>query len=187
MRIYWDQIRVATALGPAPALTAVDATRAELRYRGFPALVSPDGRPPESYDYARDQDRVHWKMHVGTYTRFGDVAALLGAVDDKYVITKAGDEIALEFPAAGLPPLAAGFARDYLLFTDGFGKDMDINSARPDTVTPLPWHAMKSYPPAKGDRSPFQTQEGLDSVVTWDTRIVPSAYPPIRPPAPKQP
>ena len=181
MRIYWDQIRVATALGASPILTAIEASRAELRYRGFPALVSPDGRPPESYDYARDQARVHWKTHVGTFTRYGQVVPLLGVVDDRYVITKPGDEVALEFPAAALPPLAAGFSRDYLLFADGFGKDMDINSARPDTVTPLPWHAMKSYPPAKGDPSPFLTPEALDSVVTWDTRIVPSALLPIRP------
>lgn len=187
MAIHWDQIRVATALGPSPALTAVEASRAELRYRGFPALVSADGRPPESYDYSRDQDRVHWKMHVGTFTRYGDVLPLLGAIDDRYVITKAGDEVALEFSAAGLPPLAAGFSRDYLLFADGFGKDMDINSARPDTVTPLPWHAMKSYPPAKGDRSPFLMPEALESIVTWDTRIVPSALLPIRSAPVKQP
>jgi len=187
MAIYWDQIRVATALGSTPALTAVEPSRAELRYRGFPAMVSADGRPPESYDYAHDQDRVHWKMHVGNFTKYGDVVPLLGAVDDRYVITKPGDEIALEFPAAGLPPVAAGFTRDYLLYADGFGKDMDINSARPDTVTPLPWHAMKSYPPAPGDRSPFLTPEALESVVTWDTRIVPSALLPIRPGPTKQP
>ena len=187
MAIYWDQIRVATALGPPPSLAAVEASRAELRYRGFPELVSPDGRPPESYDYARDQARVHWKTHVGTFTRYGDVVALLGAVDDRYVITKPGDEIALEFPAAALPPLAAGYSRDYLLFADGFGKDMDINSARPDTVTPLPWHAMKSYPPAPGDHSPFITPDPLESVVTWDTRLVPSALLPIHPAPPRQP
>jgi hypothetical protein len=32
------------------------------------------------------------------------------------------------------------------LAADGFGKDMDLSSAYPDTIEPLPFHGMKSYP-----------------------------------------
>ena len=36
--------------------------------------------------------------------------------------------------------------RTFLLLADGFSKEMDINSASPDIVEPLPFHAMKGYP-----------------------------------------
>jgi hypothetical protein len=180
MRIYWDQIRVATELGPPANLTGIEATRAELRFRGFPAMVEPDGRPPEMYDYGHDQDQVHWKTHVGAFTRFGDVRPLLADVDDRYVITRPGDEIALEFRATALPPLPEGFVRDWLLYVDGFGKDMDLNSTRPDGVAPLPYHAMKSYPPPAGEGYPMSTDASIEYLDTYNTRLVVSPLIPLR-------
>ncbi|HET9480235.1 MAG TPA: CRTAC1 family protein, partial [Candidatus Polarisedimenticolia bacterium] len=174
MRIYWDRIRVATAYGSAPSMTAMEAASADLRYRGFPALVTPDGRAPEVYDYSRDQEPIHWKSHVGHFTRYGDVRDLLAAVDDRYVITRPGDEIALEFPSEALPPLPPGWMRDYLLFADGFGKDMDMNSARPHTVAPLPYHAMPSYPHAGRDGYPFMTEGIMEYIDAYNTRLVPA-------------
>ncbi len=182
MRIYWDQVRVATEIGPPPAMTAVEATTADLRYRGFPALTTPDGRPPEAYDYGTDQSSVHWMSHTGAYTRYGDVRELLREVDDRYVITRAGDEIALEFPAGEMPPLAPGMTRDFLLFADGFGKDMDINSARPDTVTPLPYHAMPSYPHPGKAAYPFDRPGLMDYLDAYNTRLVTSPLMPIKAP-----
>jgi len=179
MRIFWDQIRIATAMAPPPTITAVEAVSADLHYRGFPALSAPDGRPPELYDYARDQESVHWMSHVGGYTRYGDVRPLLREVDDRYVITRPGDEITVEFPAAGLPPLPAGWTRDWLLYADGFGKDMDINSARPSSVDPLPYHAMTAYPPPAGQGYPAEAPGMLDYLDTWNTRQVRSWVAPI--------
>ena len=95
-----------------------------------------------------------WKAHRGHYTRSGDVRELLLETDDMYVITRNGDELAVDFDARGLPPLPAGWRRDFLLYADGFGKDMDINSARPETVGELPFHRMKSYPYAPGESYP---------------------------------
>jgi len=164
-------------------ITAMEPVSAQLRYRGFPALVTPDGRAPESYDYAKDQPSIHWKTMVGAFTRYGDVRPLLGAVDDRYVITRPGDEIALEFSPAGLPPLAPGRTRDYLLFVDGFGKDMDLNSARPDTVTPLPYHGMRAYPPPRGEGYPMD-DETLRYLDAYDTRLVVAPLWPLRPPRP---
>ena len=43
-------------------------------------------------------------------------------------------------------PLPAGWTRTFLLHGDGFSKEMDINSASPDAVEPLPFHAMTRYP-----------------------------------------
>jgi hypothetical protein len=81
------------------------------------------------------------------------VRELLLAVDDRYVTTKHGDEVALSFDASAAPPLPDGWQRDFLLYSDGFGKDMDVNSARPDAVGPLPFHGMPSYPYPTGSVS----------------------------------
>ncbi len=37
-------------------------------------------------------------------------------------------------------------SRTFLLRGDGFSKEMDIHSASPDTVEPLPYHGMPGYP-----------------------------------------
>ncbi len=183
MRIFWDQIQVATPVESVPAMTAAEASRAELRFRGFPALSLPDGRRPEEYDYARDEASIHWKSHVGAFTRYGDVAPLLTRADDRYVITRPGDEIAIEFPSRAFPPLAPGWTRTWLLHADGFGKDMDVNSARPDTVGPLPWHAMSAYPPPPGEAAPFDSEPFMQWQDLWNTRVIPSSVPPLAPPS----
>ena len=81
-------------------------------------------------------------MAPGRYTREGDVATLLATVDDAFVVSRPGDEVALSFDATKLPPLANGWSRTYLLHGDGFSKEMDINSASPDQAWPLPGHAV---------------------------------------------
>jgi hypothetical protein len=57
-----------------------------------------------------------------------------------------GDELTLHYPAAKLPPLPAGWTRDYLLLVDGWAKDADANTAFGQSVEPLPFHAMSAYP-----------------------------------------
>jgi hypothetical protein len=58
-----------------------------------------------------------------------------------------GEEIAMEFDATGLPDLPAGWSRTLVLHADGYCKDMDLYTAYPNTVDPLPFHGMKNYPP----------------------------------------
>ena len=62
------------------------------------------------------------------------------------MIAKPGDEIALDFDARLTPATDGHGLRTYLLLADGYSKEMDINSASPDTVEPLPFHAMTRYP-----------------------------------------
>jgi hypothetical protein len=147
MRLYWDQIQLATVVPEAKmAVTELNPDRAELRFRGYPAPYSPDGRAPLLYDYQRSEQTELWDAHQGYYTRRGDVMELVDRVDDQYVIVRHGDELALSFRADRLPALPVGWKRTFLVLADGFGKDMDLNSARPDTVEPLPFHGMSSYP-----------------------------------------
>ncbi len=111
----------------------------------------------------------------GRYTREGDVRDLLTHTDDMFAISKPGDEIALSFDAKKLPPLPHGWKRTFLLYADGFSKEMDINSASPDRVAPLPFHAMKTYPgatyPAARSRREY--------IERYNTRVVSSPVPRI--------
>ena len=48
--------------------------------------------------------------------------------------------------ADAFDPIPAGYRRTFILKTDSFCKDMDLYSAYPDTVEPLPFHSMGNYP-----------------------------------------
>ncbi len=147
MRLYWDRIQVAKVVPDRELVVKeLSASSAELRRLGYPAPFNPDGRTPSLYTYDRILDSELWGAHEGDYTRYGDVKPLLEEVDDRYVITHHGDEVQLRFDEAALETLRPGFKRTFLVVADGFGKDMDLSSAFSDTVEPLPFHGMKSYP-----------------------------------------
>jgi hypothetical protein len=179
MRIYWDQILVGDSVS-ADAFTSstADPLTATLRSRGFSAEVRPDGEDPPGYDYARVSAQSPWKTFVGLFTREGDVRALLRAADDKFVIARPGDEVALEF-GAGAPSMPAGSRRTYLLHGDGFSKEMDINSASPDSVEPLPFHGMSGYPYPSGEHYP-DTMEHNAYREQFNTRRVMRPVPPLQ-------
>jgi tetratricopeptide (TPR) repeat protein len=175
MRIYWDQILVDTSGENVPVqLTRLDPSVANLRWRGFSLEHSPDGRQPLSYDYKQVSFTSPWKVMTGRYTREGDVRELLLESDDMFVISRPGDELSLSFAADKLPPLPKGWTRTFLLYADGFSKEMDINSASPDQVGPLPFHGMSKYPYAWPERYPL-TEKRRKYLETYNTRIVSSS------------
>ena len=145
--------------------------RRGLRERGFSAEVTPDGREPYGYDYARVSRVSPWKAIPGRYTREGDVRELVAEADDAFVTSRPGDEIALSFDADALPPLPAGWTRTFLLVSDGFSKEMDINSATPDTLGPFPFHGMTRYPYTAPERFPM-TERIARLREKYDTRVV---------------
>jgi hypothetical protein len=173
MRVYWDQVHLAApveglALDPVP----LDPARAVLRERGFSAETSPDGREPWGYDYSRVSWLSPWKTFVGRYTREGDVRSLVTATDDAFVISKPGDELALSFDATALPEPGPGRTRTFLFVGDGYSKEMDVNSASPDGVAPLPWHGMPSYPYAEEDVPESVRARWAEIDEEWNTRRV---------------
>jgi len=119
---------------------------------------------------------VPWKALVGRYTREGDVGTLLGRVDDLFVISRPGDEIAVAFDA--LPDPAPGRSRTFLLYVHGYSKEMNPRSASPDSVAPLPFRAMSRYPYADGEHYP-QSRVHREYQDRYNTRIVPRAVPSI--------
>jgi len=90
----------------------------------------------------------------GDYTRFGNVTELLDEADDCYVIMGRGEELTLRFSANDFSPTPEGFNRSFILKTDSFCKDMDLYSAYPDTVEPLPFHSMSTYPYGADEKYP---------------------------------
>ena len=172
MRIYWDQILVDSSEGNFKTrTTTLDATAADLHWRGFPREYSPDGRRPLLYDYRTIEPSAPWKTHSGNYTRYGDVRELLTTPDNRYVITRNGDELQVDFDATRLPRLPRGWKRTFLLYTAGFGKDMDLHSARPETIGELPFHGMKSYPYLGREQFPL-TSEILEYFEKYNTRTI---------------
>jgi tetratricopeptide (TPR) repeat protein len=171
MRIYWDRIAVGRGLSSdLPHSVRLDPSSARLHSRGFSAEIPPAGHGPLTYRYDEVSRQSPWKTLSGRYTREGDVRELLLRADDMFVIAKPGDEIAIEFEAS-LPPLAAGWTRTFLLIADGYSKEMDINSASPDAVEPLPFHAMSGYPYNAPERYP-ETPEHERYRATYNTRAV---------------
>jgi Tfp pilus assembly protein PilF len=170
LRVYWDKAAVGA---PAPDVALVpetlDPVGARLAERGFSAVAK--GGEPLGFDYARVSSLSPWKTMPGHYTREGDVRPLLAASDDAFVVSKPGDEVALSFDARALPPPKAGWARTFLVQGDGFSKEMDINSASPDVVLPLPYHGMRAYPYAEADAPP-SAREAAEHAAAWNTRLV---------------
>jgi hypothetical protein len=172
MRILWDQILVDSSRTRAPLrLARLDPVVADLSWRGFSREVTPDGREPFGYEYENVSSTSPWKAFPGRYTREGDVRELLLKTDDMFVISRPGDEIRLSFDARKLGPLPAGWTRTFLLYADGFSKEMDINSATPDQIWPLPFHGMTKYPYASNEKYPM-TAARRAYMDKYNTRVV---------------
>ncbi|HEY2797901.1 MAG TPA: FG-GAP-like repeat-containing protein [Thermoanaerobaculia bacterium] len=143
LAIFWDRIAY-TVDDPEATLrvTPLVLRSAELFDRGFSRMVreSPDGPQVFLHDDVSREPR--WADMAGRYTRFGDVRELLTATDDRYVVLKGGDAVRLSFDVGPLPPLPAGWTRDYLVVLDGWEKDADKNTVAGQTVEPLPFHGM---------------------------------------------
>ena len=147
MQIYWDTTFFTVGTQAVPMeVTTLNPDSADLHYRGFSEMYRPNPHAPHLFDYQKVTKSAQWRDLAGYYTRYGNVAPLLQEVDDLYVILNAGDEITVEFEASRLPTLKAGWVRDFILYSDGWDKDGDINTLTSQTVEPLPFHGMSSYP-----------------------------------------
>ncbi|WP_420450058.1 FG-GAP-like repeat-containing protein [Candidatus Palauibacter sp.] len=161
LMVYWDEAFFTT--GPAhPAedearVTSVMPAASDIHHRGFAREFRKGGRyGPHWFDYNSVTVEPRWHDLFGLYTRYGDVTDLVAEGDDRYVIQNAGDEITLRFDAEAFPTLPEGWTRTFLIYSDGWVKDGDLNTATGDRVDPLPYRSLPGYPPA----SPV---EGVDT------------------------
>ena len=152
LMVYWDEAFFTTG-APHPAADEVRVTSAmpaasDIHYRGFAREFRKGGRyGPHWFDYDSVTVEPRWHDLFGLYTRYGDVTDLVAEGDDRYVIQNAGDEITLRFDADAFPALPDGWKRTFLIYSDGWVKDGDLNTATGDRVVPLPYRTLPGYPP----------------------------------------
>jgi hypothetical protein len=167
--VYWDQV----FLTDDPATSAsrpeqVELASATLKFRGFSASkIDRHRTQPDIFAYTPVSPASFWNPTPGLYTKYGRVDALLGEVDDRMVIMGSGDELQLSFRVA---PPKPGWIRDYLLRVDGWAKDSDPNTAFSETVGPLPFHAMSSYPYPPSEHYPADSAH-IRYQQSWNTRL----------------
>ena len=155
LKIYWDSIRI----DQTPELhdihvTEVPLANAELAYLGYPREIRLKPASDTVYSYSHLSPTGPYARAAGNYTRYGDVKSLLRASDDKFAIFSSGEGVKLDFDPRNLPPLSAGWVRDYFFYADGFEKDLDFYAAHAFTVEPLPKHGLISYPYPAGNEYP---------------------------------
>jgi tetratricopeptide (TPR) repeat protein len=174
LQIYWDNILISRtnqedSQNQNARLTHVPLAHAELDFRGFPLKI--EDQPPGNVKYSYEKTSVTgpYTRPSGAYTRYGDVRPLLESVDDKFVVFGSGDEVALDFDPAKLPAMPRGWVRDYFFIANGYEKDMDFYAYRGDTVDPLPFRDMESYP----YRGSFPSDaEHLNYLLEYNTRFM---------------
>jgi tetratricopeptide (TPR) repeat protein len=171
LQIYWDSILIDRSQPSDDfKLNPIPLAKANLGYHGYPLQI--EDQPPGNvkYKYEQVSRTGPYARQAGEYTRYGDVTPLLQSLDDKLVVFGSGEEVALEFDPAKLPPLAKGWTRDYFFMANGYEKDMDFYAADGSTVEPLPFRRMGTYPhPGKAFPS---DEEHLNYMLEYNTRFV---------------
>ena len=172
MQIYWDSAFFSIGGEEVPTrITELSPNHTDLHYRGFSKMFRPTPHAPHLFDYNEVTTAKQWRDLAGHYTRYGEVTPLLEEIDDMYVILNAGDEMTVEFDATELPPLEEGWQRDFILYSDGWDKDGDINTLSSQTVGPLPFHDMSAYPYPDAEKYP-ETPKHLRYQLQYNTRRV---------------
>jgi len=171
MQVYWDQIFVAQDISSAARTSMLAPVSGDLHFRGFSRMYRRGGRyGPHWFAYDDVTAESPWRPITGAATRFGDVRPLLDRADDEYVVMVPGDEVTVEFDAPADPP-PPGWRRTFLLYSDGWIKDSDLNTADGTTIGPLPYHAIKRYPYASGDAYPADSARQR-YLREYNTRII---------------
>ncbi len=171
LQIYWDSILIdRSAQLRNFKLSEVPLWQATLDYHGYPRQI--EDQPPGNVKYVYEQvSRTGpYARQAGEYTRYGDVLPLLTNFDDKLVVFGSGEEVQLEFNPSKLPPLPKGWTRDYFFNAKGYEKDMDFYAADGNTVEPLPFRRMGTYP-YQHKSFPSDAQH-LDYMLRYNTRFI---------------
>jgi hypothetical protein len=173
MQIYWDYIFFTTGELDSPVnVQRLDPASADLHYRGFSRMYRKGGKHgPFWFDYNDVSTEPIWRDLVGYYTRYGDVRELLIEADSKYIVANAGDEMSLEFDTAGVSELRSGWKRDFIIYTNGWLKDGDLNTAAGQTVEPLPFRGMSQYPYGSNESYP-KDKEHQQYLKKYNTRKI---------------
>ncbi|MCK8114047.1 cytochrome c3 family protein [Anaerosoma tenue] len=162
MKTYVDWIAIDTTEDLPVAVTEVPLASAVLTERGY----DPKSSDGEIYEYVYGEPSGRTGYFPGAYTRLGEVAPLLAATDDMFVIYGGGDELQLSFETPDAP--ADGTSRRYAVHTNGYYKDAktDVDT----TVEPLPFAAMSTFPYGADEHYPDDPEHEAYRA-EWNTRV----------------
>jgi hypothetical protein len=153
MEMYWDSIFFTCGEEPAPmAIVNLELVSANLHQRGYSRIEHMVGNGPEQFFYNAPLTATTWPPMQGRFTRFGEVSELLTEIDDRLLVLGAGDEVTLRFALPADPP--HGWKRDFLLKSVGWDKDANLATAAGQSVEPMPFVAMRSYPQSPDESLP---------------------------------
>lgn len=164
MELYWDHIFFSTEDATATIVEQpLTCLSADLHHRGVSRIEYSSQNGPEKFLYSESIATPIWPTIDGNFTRFGDVKELLQETDDRLLVIGTGDEVTLEFdlPEKSLPD---GWKRDFILHCVGWDKDANLHTVIGQTVEPLPFVKMKSYPFVEDEPHP------QDYLKTYQTR-----------------
>jgi tetratricopeptide (TPR) repeat protein len=144
--------------------------RTDLHWRGYSRYADLPSSLPLTAVYSDVSPTPPWdRTPSGWFTRYGAVGELVAQWDDQQVLLAGGDELALSFDAAKLPPLAPGMQRDFFLHLVGWDKDADFHVEQGWRLEPLPFRGMDDQAYGKQPR-PSHLPDAW--IKTYNTRWV---------------
>ena len=142
--INWDCALLCEKAGAADTRDYnLQPERADLHWRGYSRYADRPPSLPLTPVYGEVSPTPPWdRTPAGWFTRYGAVGDLVARRDDRLVLLAGGDELALSFDAARLPPPAPGMTRDFFLHVVGWDKDADFHVGQGWQLGPLPFQGM---------------------------------------------
>jgi tetratricopeptide (TPR) repeat protein len=169
--IYWDCAQLCEkADAGGTAQHTLEPARTDLHARGYGRYADLPASLPLSPNYDQVSATPPWDHTPGGwFTRYGAVNELVAARDDRLVLLAGGDELALSFEAARLPPVAPGMVRDFFLHVVGWDKDADFHIGEGWRLEPFPFGGMDDQAYGKQPR-PAGSDDSW--IKTYNTRWV---------------
>jgi hypothetical protein len=142
--LYWDSAAICEKIGnDATRVTTLLPEIADLHWRGFSPLNADSESAPLTPTYDTVAATPPWRRTpAGWCTRYGPAEPLVKERDGALVLLNGGDELALSFSQAQMPPKPDGFVRDFFLYVVGWDKDADFHVGQGWRVEPLPFEGM---------------------------------------------
>jgi len=142
--ICWDCALLCEKAGAADTRDYnLQPARTDLHWRGYGRFADLPPSLPLTPVYSEVSPTPPWdRTPAGWFTRYGAVGDLVARRDDQLVLLGGGDELALSFDAARLPPPVPGMTRDFFLHVVGWDKDADFHVGQGWQLGPLPFQGM---------------------------------------------
>lgn len=142
--LHWDRVQLCEKAGEAQTRQhALSPMRTDLRWRGYGRYADLPAWLPRTPLYDDVSPVPPWdRTPSGWFTRYGAVDELVTRRDDRLALLAGGDELALSFDAAQLPPVAPGMTRDFFLHVVGWDKDADFHVEQGWRLEPFPFQGM---------------------------------------------